>query len=72
MIRDITIGQYYTTNSTIHKLDPRLKTVAIVVYTICLFIINDVYSYGFSILCLAAVIAMSKVPLKFIFRGIKS
>ena len=25
MLQDITIGQYYPTNSIIHKLDPRVK-----------------------------------------------
>lgn len=25
MLRDITIGQYYPSNSVIHKLDPRVK-----------------------------------------------
>lgn len=72
MIRDITIGQYYTVDSPIHRLDPRLKLISVFVYVICLFIINDVYSYAFSIVALAAIIAASKVPLKFILRGIKS
>ena len=72
MIRDITIGQYYTVDSPIHRLDPRLKLIATFVYVICLFIINDVYSYGFSMLALAGIIGASKVPLKFIMRGIKS
>ena len=72
MIRDITIGQYYTTNSVIHSLDSRFKIMALFVYVICLFVINDVYTYAFSAAALAAVIALSKVPLKFILKGIKS
>ncbi|MDD3570658.1 MAG: energy-coupling factor transporter transmembrane component T [Lachnospiraceae bacterium] len=72
MIRDITIGQYYMVDSPIHSLDPRLKLIATFVYVICLFIINDVYTYAFSMLALAGIIAVSKVPLKFIMRGIKS
>lgn len=72
MIRDITIGQYYMVDSLVHRLDPRLKLIATFVYVICLFIINDVYTYAFSILALAGIIAASKVPLKFIMRGIKS
>lgn len=72
MIRDITIGQYYMVDSPIHRLDPRLKLIATFVYVICLFIINDVYTYAFSMLALAGIIAASKVPLKFIMRGIKS
>ncbi|MCI8342475.1 MAG: energy-coupling factor transporter transmembrane protein EcfT [Firmicutes bacterium] len=72
MIRDITIGQYYTTSSLIHSLDSRFKIVAMFVYVICLFVINDIYTYAFSIASLAAVIALSKVPLNFMLKGIKS
>lgn len=72
MIRDITIGQYYMVDSPIHRLDSRFKLVATFVYIVCLFIINDIYTYAFSILALCGVIAVSKVPLKFILKGIKS
>ena len=72
MIRDITIGQYYMVESPIHKLDARFKIIGIFVYVFCLFIIKDVYSYSFSIAALALLIVTSKVPLKFILRGIKS
>ena len=34
MLKDITIGQFYPTNSLVHKLDPRLKLVALIVYIV--------------------------------------
>ena len=34
MIRDITIGQYYPSGSSIHKLDPRTKILATFAYII--------------------------------------
>ena len=30
MIKDITFGQYFKTDSIIHRLDPRLKTVLLI------------------------------------------
>ena len=72
MIRDITVGQYYASNSCVHRLDPRVKIIGTLVFVVMLFIINDIYSYAFSIAAMAAVIALSKIPTKFIFRGIKS
>ena len=72
MIRDITVGQYYASDSAIHRLDPRVKILGTMAFVVTLFIINDIYSYAFSILALALVIAISKVPSSFIFRGIKS
>ena len=37
MLRDITLGQYYPADSVIHKLDPRVKLFATLIYIISLF-----------------------------------
>lgn len=71
MIRDITIGQYYSTDSLIHRLDPRTKILWAVFYMILLFVINSPASYITVILMTAFIIKLSKVPLKFILRGLK-
>ena len=66
MIRDITIGQYYPANSVIHRLDPRVKIVATLLFLISLFVQKSVLGYLVATLFLAGVIHLSKVPLKFI------
>lgn len=71
MIRDITLGQYYQGNSLIHRLDPRIKIIATIVYIVVLFIAKGVWGILISAAMLAAVIAVSKVPVSFIFRGVK-
>ena len=38
MLRDITIGQYFPGHSFIHKMDPRMKLIAAVLYIIVLFV----------------------------------
>ena len=45
MIRDITIGQYYRTDSFIHKLDPRTKIIGAFVLIIDLFIFKNPIAY---------------------------
>ena len=45
MLRDITLGQYYQTESVIHRLDPRVKLVATVCYIISLFIVDNLLGY---------------------------
>ena len=72
MIRDITIGQYYPIDSAVHRLDPRTKLFATMIFIISLFIADDVVSYTLASLVLAVVLLASKVPLKFMFRGLKS
>ena len=72
MLKDITIGQYYPADSAIHKLDPRVKIIATVIYIVSLFATNDWIGYLAAFLFLAACIKISKVPLSFILKGMKS
>lgn len=71
MIRDITLGQYYPGESCIHRLDPRTKIIATLVYVAAIFVVPDFIGFAIAFLVLAAVIAVSRVPLKFLLRGLK-
>ena len=70
MIRDITLGQYYPGDSWIHRLDARTKIIATLLYIIELFIVNNFWGFLIAAVALLGVIAVSKVPLKFILRGL--
>lgn len=72
MLRDITLGQYYQTESVIHKLDPRVKLIATFVYIISLFVVKNYIGYAICFLFLALSIALSKVPVKFMVKGMKA
>ncbi len=71
MLRDITLGQYYPAESVIHKLDARTKIIWSLVYIIELFMIRDFAGFLLTTVFMAAVIVMSKVPLRFILKGLK-
>lgn len=72
MLKDITLGQYYQTDSVIHRLDPRVKLVTTLAFIISLFIVDNAAGYIIAGLFLAAVIRLSNVPVKFMMRGMKS
>lgn len=72
MIRDITIGQFYNTSSKVHALDPRVKIWIALVYVTSLFLDHNPIVFGFAFVVLVGYIALSKVPYKFILRGLKS
>lgn len=72
MIRDITIGQYYPSASPIHKLDPRTKILFTFAYIIGLFFIKSFIGYAFVAICFYSAVRASKVPLKFMLKGLKS
>jgi energy-coupling factor transport system permease protein len=71
MIRDITLGQYYPGYSILHKLDPRLKIFVTLIYITSLFIVKDFWGYIAVALGIGTVIGLSKVPPRFILRGLK-
>ena len=71
MIRDITIGQYYPVKSRIHSLDPRVKIICTLLFLVSLFVQSSFLGYVIATLFLGMVIYMSKVPLKYIVKGLK-
>ena len=72
MLRDITLGQYYQTDSVIHRLDPRVKLVTTICFIVSLFVVDNFIGYLIAGIFLAMVIKLSKVPLKYMLRGMKS
>lgn len=72
MIRDITIGQYYPANSVIHRLDPRVKLLGTIVFVVTVFFVNDLIGLALATAVLAAVISLSKVPLRYMLKGLKA
>ena len=72
MIRDITLGQYYPANSVLHRLDPRVKLVATLIYVISLFLFQSFTGYIVATVFLVSIIALSHVPVRFIFKGLKA
>ena len=57
MIRDITIGRYYDSESVIHRMDPRTKLMGVLVYIISLFLVKNVCWY---IGCLIVMLVLYK------------
>ena len=72
MLKDITIGQYYPAESLIHRLDPRVKIVATMIFIISLFVVEDWVGYLVSALFLGMCILVSKVPFGYIVKGLKA
>ena len=72
MIRDITIGQYYPAKSVLHRLDPRTKFLGTLGFLISVFLFHTFLGYAVATAFLVAMIAISKVPVKFMFKGLKA
>lgn len=72
MLRDITLGQYYQTDSIIHRLDPRVKLTTTIFFIISLFLVNGIIGYAIAGGFLLFIIKLSKVPFRYIIRGMKA
>ena len=72
MLRDITLGQYYPADSVIHKLDPRTKLFATLLFIISVFSFDGIVGFIVMTAFLFGVIALSKVSLSFMLRGLKA
>lgn len=71
MLKDVTLGQYFPGNTFIHRLDPRTKLLFALIYIIALFIAKTYVAYAVLLLVLAVSIAVSKIPVSAMFRGLK-
>ena len=71
MLTNITIGQYYPTESRVHSLDPRLKLAAALAFIIMLFFVGNIWGFVFSAACVFIIIKISRVPPLFLLRGLR-
>ena len=61
-MRDITIGQYYQTDSKVHRLDPRVKLFWTFMYIIGLFVAGNIVGYAISTIFLITAGVSGTVP----------
>ena len=72
MFRDITIGQYYAVESPIHKLDPRIKLMATLLYCILLFLVKHSLWYIPLALTVLFLYRRANIPFGFVIRGLRA
>ena len=71
MLKDITLGQFFPGNTIVHRLDPRTKILAVVLYIVALFSANSVLTYAIVMVALTVSILVSKVPFRSLTKGLK-
>ena len=72
MLRDITFGQYYESRSVIHKTDPRVKIVLLILLIVFIFLAKNGFALGFAVLSVLAIMLITKIPLKLYLKNIKA
>lgn len=71
MLRDITLGQFIPGDSVIHRLDPRIKTVLMVVCTVMVFTAENFVSMAAVAVFISVCALLSRVPAKLLIRSFR-
>ncbi|MCM1287475.1 MAG: energy-coupling factor transporter transmembrane protein EcfT [Clostridium sp.] len=69
MLKDITLGQYCSADSCIHRLDPRVKIRFVIVYIIMLLIDRNLYLFGMLTVVFLISVLLSRVKFRMIVKG---
>ena len=72
MLKDITFGQFFDSKSIIHRTDPRVKILLMILYIVFIFLAENFYALTLAAISVALVIFISKVPIKMYVKNIKA
>ena len=71
MVKDITFGQYIDSKSPIHRLDPRIKIIILIIELVVLFLCKGFITLGVMLALTLGVMVISKVSFKLYFKNLK-
>jgi len=71
-MNNIVFGQYYPSGSVVHRLDPRMKLVMIILYIVTIFFVVDYTMYGALLVFVLAIALVSKVPIRILLRTVRT
>lgn len=70
-MKNITLGQYYSVPSPIHRIDPRVKIVLALLYIVIVFLASNILSMALLLISALALILMSNIPIKIVLNSVK-
>lgn len=71
MLDKMILGRYVPLDSSIHRMDPRSKLLLVFFFVCVVFLANNVISYAILAVFTFTLIALSRIPLRFLFNGLK-
>lgn len=71
-MNNVVFGQYYPTGSVVHRLDARIKLLAVIFYIVTVFFIRDYVMYAAMFLFIIALTLIAKIPLRVLLRTVRT
>ena len=72
MIKYVTIGQYLPGDSILHRADPRVKIILVILYMVIIFLVNTYMGFGILTLFTLLAVVSSDIPIVYTLRGLRS
>lgn len=71
MLKDITLGQYFPGTSVLHRLDPRMKLLLVMMLIVNIFVAQTPAAYLVAAAMIGMAVSISGIPLRLILKGVK-
>ena len=71
-MKGVAFGQYYPSNSVLHRLDARIKIILTILYIVCSFLCDNILSYALLLASAVLLILIGRIPFKQILRGLRA
>lgn len=70
-MKDLTFGQYYPSDSVVHRMDARVKILLMICYIAAIFFVSSYFGYAVTLVFILAFSLISKVPITKILKFVK-
>lgn len=70
-MKDLTFGQYYPSDSVVHRMDARVKILLMILYIAAIFFISSYFGYAVTLIFILTFSLVSKVPITKILKSVK-
>lgn len=71
MFKDVAFGQYYPSDSVVHRLDARIKLLLTLLFVIAIFFINSYFGFMLTLAVLLIVILFAKLPIISVLKSVR-
>lgn len=71
MFKDVAFGQYYPTNSPVHKLDARVKLLLTILYVAAIFFIKSYFGFMLTAAVLILIVLLARLPIMSVLKSVR-
>jgi len=71
MFKDVAFGQYYPSNSPVHRLDARVKLLFTLLFVISIFFIKTYFGFMLTLAVLLIVILLARLPIMSVLKSVR-